>query len=77
MAAVEFVKNRESKVPFREMGDAVTKRCKDNGLEVIGNGHIIRLAPPLVISREELSEGLKRLEQSIKHVIFEDFGRRI
>lgn len=65
MAAVEFVADQESKDPYIEMGACVFQKCRDKGLEVIHNGNILRLAPPLVIGKEDLQTGLKLLEQSI------------
>lgn len=66
MAAVEFVKDKESKRPFPEMGKLVVHACRENGLEVIGNGSVIRLAPPLIISKKELLTGIGKLTKSIE-----------
>lgn len=65
MAAVEFVTDAGSRTPFTEMGVRAFRTCRQNGLEVLQNGHILRLAPPLVIGRKDLEIGLERLEQSI------------
>lgn len=65
MSAVEFVTDKESKAPFTSMGAAVFHKCRENGLETILNGHILRIAPPLNIEREELLAGLKLLKESI------------
>lgn len=66
MAAIEFVEDRKSKAPFIGMGTSVFQHCRENGLEVIKGGHVIRLAPPLIISKEEILEGMRRLRQSIE-----------
>lgn len=68
MAAVEFVTDREKKIPYTEMGKRVFQKCRDNGLEVIPNGNILRLAPPLIIGAEDLRTGLELLEKSIAQV---------
>lgn len=65
MAAVEFVSDPASKVPFVEMAVCTFQKCRENGLEVLLNGHILRLAPPLIIERSDLQEGLALLERSI------------
>lgn len=66
MAAIEFVTDKESKRPFPQMGKLVAHACRENGLEIIENGHIIRLAPPLMINREELLTGIGKLIKSIE-----------
>ena len=66
MTALEFVENKEDKVPDEEIGRKVLQRCRENGMEVIGSGHIIRLAPPLVIQKSELDIGIGILEKSIE-----------
>lgn len=66
MAAVEFVTDAESKTPFASMGETVFRICRKNGLETIQNGHIIRLAPPLNIEKEELLLGMRLLRESIE-----------
>jgi len=47
-------------------GSEVVGRCRDDGVLVIQAGaHTVRLAPPLVITRDELAEGLAVLEAAI------------
>lgn len=65
MAAVEFVSDPTDKVPFTEMAIHAFQKCRENGLEVLLNGHILRLAPPLIIEKGDLQEGLALLERSI------------
>lgn len=65
MAAVEFVADVERKTPFIEMGARAFQACRRNGVEVLQNGHILRLAPPLNIGEMDLQTGLDRLEQGI------------
>lgn len=65
MAAVEFVDGPERKAPFAEMASRAFRACRRNGLEVLQNGHILRLAPPLIIGEADLRTGLERLERGI------------
>ena len=65
MAAIEFVSNPADKAPFTEMAVCAFQKCRENGLEVLLNGHILRLAPPLIIERSDLREGMALLERSI------------
>jgi acetylornithine/N-succinyldiaminopimelate aminotransferase len=45
--------------------DVIT-RARDAGLLVVSAGeHTVRLLPPLVATRDELAEGLKRLELAL------------
>ncbi len=66
MAAVEFSENRCSRKPDSAFGSAVFEKCRQRGLEVIYSSHILRLAPPLNISRTDLEQGLEMLEDSIR-----------
>jgi acetylornithine/N-succinyldiaminopimelate aminotransferase len=44
----------------------VVARALDQGLLIVGAGeHTLRLLPPLVMTKEELAEGLKKLEAAI------------
>ena len=68
MAAIEFVTDKGSREPFTSMGTAVFHKCRENGLETISTGHILRIGPPLNIGKKELLECLKLLEKSISQV---------
>ncbi len=71
MLAMEFVKNRTTKEPFKEAAGAVIKSCYENGLVVLSAGtagNCVRLLLPLVISPEQLEEGLTVLEKAIAGV---------
>lgn len=65
MAAIEFVEDRKSRKPFPKMGNAVFQTCRKNGLEVIDSGHILRIAPPLIVGEEELALGMEIIRKSI------------
>ncbi len=66
MAAVEFVRDRETKEPDPAMGTAVFSQCEAQGLELIPGGHILRMAPALNTTRENLARGLWLLEAGIR-----------
>ncbi len=68
MAAVEFVRDKTSKEPDPAFSMRVFDRCRENGLETIGGGHILRLAPPLNITKADLLRGLAILAKSIAEI---------
>lgn len=68
MAAVELVKDPISKEPDIALGQAVFQRAEENGLELIGGGHILRMGPPLNVSESEIDLGLILLERSFQEV---------
>jgi taurine--2-oxoglutarate transaminase len=68
---LELVRNRETReplVPFNAGGEAakpilqLQKAALDQGLSVFSHWNVVLIAPPLVISREELEEGLAILD---------------
>ncbi|MBI5624219.1 MAG: 4-aminobutyrate--2-oxoglutarate transaminase [Elusimicrobia bacterium] len=68
MRAVEFVTDRATKEPWREAAGRVAKHCWEHGLIVLTAGtygNVIRLLPPLAITREQLDEGLDVLEAGL------------
>ncbi|MBP7272264.1 MAG: aspartate aminotransferase family protein [Saprospiraceae bacterium] len=71
MQAIEFVKNKTTKEPYPEFALAVIKVATSQGLILIRGGlygNCIRLLPPLVITDEQLHEGLSVLENVIRSV---------
>jgi 4-aminobutyrate aminotransferase/(S)-3-amino-2-methylpropionate transaminase len=68
MVAMELVKDRASKEPAREETAAIIKACYENGLIVMRAGagsNVIRTLMPLVITDEQLEEGLSILESAL------------
>ncbi|MDO9130470.1 MAG: acetyl ornithine aminotransferase family protein [Anaerolineales bacterium] len=66
MVGVEFVKDRKSKYPAEELRDRVADLAFERGLILLGCGKsVIRLAPPLSVSKSEIDEGLTILEEAI------------
>ena len=65
MIGVELVKSDGS--PHRELLKETLREAFKRGLLVIGSGlSAIRIAPPLIISKEEMDVGLEILEESLK-----------
>ena len=66
MIGVEFVLDKDSKEPAVELRNAVERSSFENGLVTLGCGtSTIRLAPPLVVEREQLDEALGIFEEAI------------
>ena len=66
---VEIVKDKRSKVRGEEEAKKIMDYCFHHGLLVIMAGrNTIRVIPPLVISEEEIAEGLDILEEGIAAV---------
>jgi len=66
MIGVEFVKNRETKEPAGELTERVVKNGFEHGLLMLSCGRsVIRVAPPLCISKSEMDEGLKIFEDAL------------
>ena len=71
---VELVKDRETReplVPFNASGEAfapmakIAKAALENGLYLMTHWNVIIVAPPLTITREELDEGLEKLDEAL------------
>ncbi|MGY0692042.1 4-aminobutyrate--2-oxoglutarate transaminase [Virgibacillus sp. FSP13] len=72
MCALEFVKDRTSKEPEKELTNQILKAAHQRGLITLKAGvydNVIRLLMPLVITDEQLEEGLNILEESIETVL--------
>lgn len=71
LAGIEFVQDRTSKAPAAQFGAQVSRRCLELGLNVNivqlpGMGGVMRMAPPLTISAEELDLGVEIIGQAIE-----------
>ena len=71
---VELVKDRETReplVPFNASGEAfapmtkIAKAALERGLYLMTHWNVIIVAPPLTITREELDEGLEKLDEAL------------
>jgi len=66
MIGVEFVKNRETKIPDEEITDRTVELGFERGLLMLTCGKsVIRIAPPLSMSKSEMDEGLKLFEEAL------------
>jgi 4-aminobutyrate aminotransferase len=69
MIGVEIVQDRESRAPAPELRERILEEAFRRGLLLLGCGKsTIRLAPPLVIDREDAELAAGILEDSIKAV---------
>lgn len=69
MMALELVKDRSTKEPFPEGAKALEQFAFENGLILLAcgaYGNVIRVLMPLVISDEELEQGLAVMEQGLE-----------
>jgi 4-aminobutyrate aminotransferase len=68
MQAVELVRDSESKEPASDLAKATTAAAREHGLLLLScgtYGNVIRILVPLVVSDEELSQGLDILERAL------------
>ena len=73
LVGLEVVSDKQSKKPAPELGAAITRRCFELGLSMNitalrGMGGVFRIAPPLIISDDELDLGISILDQAIADV---------
>ncbi|MFE4709096.1 4-aminobutyrate--2-oxoglutarate transaminase [Peribacillus simplex] len=69
MCAMEFVKNRETKEPNKDIVNQLIKEANNRGLLLLSAGafgNVLRVLMPLVITDEQLAEGLDILEESLE-----------
>ncbi|RLG46090.1 MAG: acetyl ornithine aminotransferase family protein [Thermoproteota archaeon] len=70
MVGVEFVRDRRTKEPATEERNRVIEEAFKRGLILLGAGpSSLRLAPPLVITREEVDVGVEILREAIRAVV--------
>lgn len=66
MIGVEFVKDRETREPAKELTERVVDLAFERGLLMLSCAKsVIRVAPPLSISKEEIDEGLQVFAEAI------------
>lgn len=69
MIGVELVKNRRTKEPASEERNKLMEEAFRRGLVLLGAGvSSLRLAPPLIITREQADVGLEIFEEALKRV---------
>jgi alanine-glyoxylate transaminase / (R)-3-amino-2-methylpropionate-pyruvate transaminase len=71
MQGVELVEDRKTKEPAPKKAAALMEAAKKQGL-LIGKGglygNVLRIAPSMLISKEEIDEGAKRLDRALSEV---------
>ncbi len=66
MIGVEFVQDRETKEPDRDLTERVVEMGFERGLLMLSCGKsVIRIAPPLCMTKSEMDEGLQLFEESL------------
>jgi 4-aminobutyrate aminotransferase/(S)-3-amino-2-methylpropionate transaminase len=71
MQALELVQSPESKIPATDETKKITQYCYEHGLITITAGtysNVIRVLVPLVITNDQMKEGLDVLETAIATV---------
>jgi len=71
MWGIELVRDRAARTPAKEETAALTRGCWERGLVTITAGtygNVVRTLMPLVISDDELEEGLGVLESALAAV---------
>ena len=71
MQALELVEDRTTKEPAVGKTNALMEAAKKHGL-LLGKGgrygNTLRISPPMLITKDELSEALERLDKAISEV---------
>jgi 4-aminobutyrate aminotransferase/(S)-3-amino-2-methylpropionate transaminase len=71
MQAIELVRDRATRAPAKEEAQQVLAYCHQHGLLIISAGvygNVVRLLAPLVVTEEQIDEGLSILEAALQHV---------
>ncbi|HFQ4929917.1 aspartate aminotransferase family protein [Vibrio vulnificus] len=66
---IELVTDHESKARAYDEAEVVLYQCLNNGVSFkVSQGNVIQLSPPLIITREQLTEALAIFEEAIANV---------
>ncbi len=71
MIGVEFVKDRASREPDGDLGNAVIARCADEGLLLLTCGadhNVVRWIPPLAVTSQEIGDALHIFERVLETI---------
>jgi 4-aminobutyrate aminotransferase len=69
MIGLEFVKDRKTKEPAAELRDALLKETFERGLILLkANRSSLRLAPPLILNKEQAEVALELFEIALKKI---------
>ncbi|HEY2390842.1 MAG TPA: aminotransferase class III-fold pyridoxal phosphate-dependent enzyme, partial [Candidatus Angelobacter sp.] len=68
LQAIEFVKDRKTKEPASEATNQFMEHCRKGGL-LVGKGglygNVIRMSPPLNISKGDVDEAIRIMDQAL------------
>ncbi len=73
MQAIELVKSTETREPAADETKQITRFCYEHGLITITAGsysNVVRVLVPLVVTGQQLDEGLDVLESAL-HMVYE------
>jgi 4-aminobutyrate aminotransferase len=66
MIGVEFIKDQESKEPAAELVDRLGELAYERGLLLLSCGKsVVRIAPPLCITKAEIDEGMLIFDEAL------------
>jgi 4-aminobutyrate aminotransferase len=66
MIGIEFVKDQNTKEPAGKLRDRIVDLAFERGLLTLGCGiSVVRVSPPLCVTRSEVDDGLEILEEAI------------
>ncbi|MCE6990864.1 aspartate aminotransferase family protein [Dyadobacter sp. CY323] len=64
---IEFVTDRETREKAVRQAEVVMYECLKNGLSFkVSQGNVLQLSPPLIITRDQLSEALRILDNALE-----------
>jgi 2,2-dialkylglycine decarboxylase (pyruvate) len=74
LVGVELVEDRDSRAPDNALGAAVTNGCFERGLSMNitrtgGNANCLRIAPPLVVTEEEIDLAVEIMDASLRAAV--------
>lgn len=64
--ALEFVKDRATKEPYREIVQHISRYCYEHGVYIGARSHILDLRPPLVITHQQAERVADTLERALR-----------
>ena len=65
LLGIELVKDQNTREPFEEAGKMVYQKAFRKGLAWVPAGHILRLSPPIIMSKEAAARGIEIIEEAI------------
>ena len=74
LQGIEIISDPETRAPGAELGQIVSDQAMTRGLScnivnLPGMGGVFRLAPPVTVTAEEITEGLEILEEAFAHAL--------